>query len=262
MSYGTLTVETADRITRITLNMPDRLNAANGEMHRELSEAFAEVGRSPDSDVVVLTGAGKAFCAGGDLEWIESMIAQPGKFETILEEAKAIVIGALGMPKPMIGRLNGDAIGLGATLALCCDMLVATDSARFGDPHVRVGLVAGDGASVMLPQMIGYMKARELLLLGGVIDAAEAYRIGLYNHVVAADELDPKVDDMADKLARGATRAIRYTKLAVNKELVKLATEKMDMLMAYEALSANHPHHAEAIRAMREKRRPDFGGAA
>lgn len=233
-----------------------------GAMHRELSQVFAEVGRCPDSDVVILTGAGRAFCAGGDLDWIEGMIARPGSFETILEEAKAIVIGALGMPKPLLGRLNGDAIGLGATLALCCDMLVASETARFGDPHVRVGLVAGDGAAVMLPQMIGYMKARELLLLGEVIDAPEALRLGLYNRVVAEAELDATVDAMAARLVRGATRAIRYTKLAVNKELVKLATEKMDMLIAYEALSANHPHHAEAIRALRERRRPDFGTAA
>ena len=106
--YNTLTVETQDRIATITLNRPGALNAANGEMHKELSEVFSDVAHDLSSDVVVLTGAGKAFCAGGDLDWIESMIAEPGKFETILEEAKGIVIGALNMPKPMIGQVTKD----------------------------------------------------------------------------------------------------------------------------------------------------------
>lgn len=255
-----LKVETENRVTRITIDRPDVLNAADGVMHEELSRVFRVVAADPECDVVVLTGAGKAFCAGGDLEWLEGMMAEPGSFERIVGEAKEVVLSMLDLPKPLIGRLNGDAVGLGATLALCCDMVVASDNARFGDPHVRAGLVAGDGAAVLLPQIVGYMRAREFLMLGGLVDAQAAKDLGIYNRVVPAAELDNETDAIVKRLLKGAQPALNYTKIGLNRELVKLATEKMDMLMAYEALSAASADHAEAVRALREKRKPVFGG--
>lgn len=258
--YQTLQVETADRVTTIVLNRPYRLNVVDGAMHSELAAVFRDVAGDPDSDVVVLTGAGRAFCAGGDLAWLEAMLSEPDSFLAVIEEAKAIVLSMLEMPKPVICRMNGDAVGLGATLALCCDVIIASDNARFGDPHVRVGLVAGDGAAVLLPQVVGYMRAKELLLTGDIVGAGEAAAMGIINHVVAGGDLDAKVADMARKFAGGARRAIRYTKIAINSGLRKLASEQMDMLMAYEAISARSRDHAEAVAAMREKRRPDFRG--
>lgn len=256
--YESLQVETNGRVATVTLNRPDRLNVVDGRLHTELSTVFRELAADADSDVVVLTGAGRAFCAGGDLAWLETMVADPNRFLGIIEEAKAIVLSMLEMPKPMICRMNGDAVGLGATLALCCDVIVATETARFGDPHVRVGLVAGDGAAVLLPQIVGYMRAKELLLTGDLIPADEARQMGLINHVVGESELDTKVADLARKLVGGAQQAIRYTKIAVNTGLRKLASEQMDMLMAYEAISARSRDHAEAVSAMREKRKPQF----
>lgn len=258
--YKTLKVETADRITTVTLNRPDTLNVVGQAMHTELATVFRQIATDPSSDVVVLTGAGRAFCAGGDLAWLDTMVAEPDQFLPVIEEAKAIVLSMLELPKPMICRMNGDAVGLGATLALCSDVIIASETARFGDPHVRVGLVAGDGAAVLLPQVAGYMRAKELLLTGDLISAPEAAAMGIINHVVPATELDAKVAQLAGKLAGGAGRAIRFTKIALNSGLRRLATEQMDMLMAYEAISARSRDHAEAVTAMREKRRPQFSG--
>ena len=259
-TYKELTVASCDRIATVTLNRPAVLNAVNGLLHTELSRVFRGIADDDGVDVVILTGAGKAFCAGGDLDWLQSMVDDPAAFNGIIEEAKAIVFSLLDLPKPVICRMNGDAIGLGATLALCCDVVVATDTARWGDPHVRVGLVAGDGAAVILPHVVGYLRAKELLLTGDLLSAAEAERFGLVNHVVPEAELDKKVAGIAGKLARGATQAIRWTKIAVNKGLRQFADAQMDALIGYEALSSRTADHAEAVAALRQRRKPRFAG--
>lgn len=259
--FKTIDISVQDRIATVTLNRPEALNAVGSEMHTELKHLFRVLADDPDSDIVILTGAGKAFCAGGDLQWLQAMVDEPARFHAIMEEAKQIVFSMLELPKPMICRMNGDAVGLGATLALGCDVIVATDAARFGDPHVRVGLVAGDGAAVILPHVVGYMRAKELLLTGDLIEAEEGHRMGLINHVVPAEELDEKVAAIAKRLVRGPRQAIRYTKLAMNVGLRRFAQEQMDMLMAYEALSNQSDDHAEAVAAMREKRKPQFTGS-
>ena len=210
---------------------------------------------------MIFTGAGRAFCAGGNLEWMEHMAADPRRFLPILEEIKQMVLSMLEFPKPLICRMNGDAIGLGATLALCCDIIVASEDARFGDPHVRIGLTAGDGAALVLPHIIGHMRAKELLLIGDLISAAEGREFGLINHVVPADELDVKIGQIAAKLARGAQQAIRYTKAILNANLRATAINQIDMAAAYEALTVMTADHKEALAAMREKRRPQFGAA-
>ncbi|MBT9290999.1 enoyl-CoA hydratase/isomerase family protein [Prosthecodimorpha staleyi] len=259
-TYQSVTIEVANRIATVTLNRPEVLNAVGAVMHAELRHVFRDLAEREDCDVVVLTGAGRAFCAGGDLAWLQSMIDEPDRFLAILEEAKGIVFSMLELPKPMICRMNGDAIGLGATLALCCDMVVASETARFGDTHVRAGLVAGDGAAVILPYVVGYMRAKEMLLTGALISAQEGREMGLINHVVPAAELDAKVALLAGRLVGGATRAIRYTKIALNRKLRAYAQEQMDMLMAYEALSSRSSDHAEAIDAIRSGRKPVFSG--
>lgn len=258
--FKELSLRRDGRVITITLERPDVLNAVNGRLHTELKHVFRLVADDAGSDVVVLTGAGRAFCAGGDLDWLQGLVDDPGSFNQITEEAKAIIFSMLELPKPMICRMNGDAIGLGATLALACDVVVAVDSARWGDPHVRAGLVAGDGAAVILPHVVGYLRAKELLLTGDLLSAPEAQRIGLINHVVPAEELDAKVDVIVQKLVGGATQAIRWTKIAVNRGLRQFANEHMDALIAYEALSSRTADHAEAVAAFRERRKPKFTG--
>lgn len=249
-----------DRVATVTLDRPDMLNAVGRQMHTELARIFRLLAEDVDCDVIVLTGAGRAFCAGGDLEWLQAMIDDPSGFDEIMEEAKAIVFSMLELPKPIVCRMNGDAIGLGATLALCCDVIVAADTARFGDTHVRAGLTAGDGAAIILPYVIGYMRAKEMLLTGMLISAEEGRQMGLINHVAPAAELDDKVNLIAGRLAGGARQAIRTTKMAINRKLRAYAQEQMDMLIAYESLSNRSADHAEAIAAIREKRKPVFTG--
>lgn len=164
----------------------------------------------------------------------------------------------LDCEKPVIAKVNGHAAGLGATIALFCDVIFAADRAKIGDPHVGVGLTAGDGGAVIWPQLVGYARAKEFLLTGEMLPAAEAARIGLVNHCVPAAELDARVDQFADRLAAGASVAIRTTKRAINLGLKKLAAEMMDACLAFEEQASRHADHQEAVAAFREGRKPVF----
>lgn len=258
--YHTLRFDRRGRILTVTIDRPEALNAVNAAMHEDLARVFREVQDDPGSDVVVLTGAGRAFCAGGDVAWFQAMIDDPAAFRRLVPEAKKIVFDLLDLEKPIICRLNGAAAGLGATLALLCDVIVAADTAKIGDPHVRMGLVAGDGGAVIWPQLVGYARAKELLLTGDMLTAHEAERIGLINRVVPAAELDAAVSGLAEKLAGGATLAVRWTKTVVNIPLKELAHTLMDASLAYEMASNETADHQEAVTAFREKRTPRFTG--
>ncbi|MDB5478985.1 MAG: enoyl-CoA hydratase/isomerase [Caulobacteraceae bacterium] len=259
-AYETLAFERRGRVLGVTLNRPDTRNAVNKVMHRELSTVFDDISRDGGADVIVLTGAGATFCAGGDAGWMQAMIDDPGEFRDCAAEAKRIVFSLLELEKPIICRLNGAAAGLGATIALLCDIVIAVDTARIGDPHVRMGLVAGDGGAVIWPQLVGFTRAKELLMTGDLLTAERAEQLGLINHVVPAEGLDDKVVAMAAKLADGAGLAIRWTKTVANIPLRKLAQEMMDASLGYEALSSATADHQEAVTAFREKRKPVFTG--
>jgi enoyl-CoA hydratase len=155
--------------------------------------------------------------------------------------------------------MNGHAVGLGATLALYCDMIFAADQAKIGDPHVAVGLVAGDGGAAVWPQRIGLCRAKEYLLTGELLTAPEAAEIGLINRAVPAEELDAAVDDYCERLLQGAQKAIRYTKVILNQELKRVTHAILDTGLAYEALTIRSADHREAVKAMQEKRAPQFG---
>lgn len=258
--YRTLAFDRRGRILTIRIHRPEAMNAVNAELHHDLAHVFDDAHRDAGSDVIVLTGSGRAFCAGGDAAWLTAMAESPERFDAIAPEAKRIVYSLLELEKPILCRLNGAAAGLGATIALMCDIVVAAQSARIGDPHVRMGLVAGDGGAVIWPQLVGFARAKEYLLTGRMLTAAEAERIGLINHVVSDEQLDAKVDALADELAAGATQAIRWTKVVTNMPLVKLAHELMDPSVAYEMASNRSANHHEAVRAFVEKRAPRFTG--
>ena len=247
------------RVLEITLNRPDKLNATDAVLHAELARVFHDASHDPDSDVIVLTGAGRAFSAGGDVAWMQDAIDEPERFAQTVREAKQIVFGLIDCEKPVIAKLNGHATGLGATIALFCDVIFAAEHAKIGDPHVSIGFVAGDGGAVIWPQLIGYARAKEYLLTGDLMKADEAARIGLINHAVPAEQLDARVAAFADRLAGGATKAIRWTKMSVNIGLRELATSILDTSLAYEALSNISPDHREAVRAFSAKRTPRFG---
>lgn len=256
--YQRIKVERQGRLLTLTLNRPDVLNAVDGVLQQELAQIFYDVNLDTEADVVVLTGAGKAFSAGGDINWLAESTHGAEAPSTV--DAKRVVFGLLDLEKPIIAKVRGPCIGLGATIALLCDIIVASEEARFGDPHVKVGIVAGDGGAVIWPQLIGYAKAKEYLMTGDLIAAPEAERIGLINHVVAEAELDAKVQAIADKLLRGATLAIRYTKVATNIGLKMVAQAVMDASVAYETMTFHSQDHREAVAAFQEKRRPSFKG--
>jgi enoyl-CoA hydratase len=260
-SYTSIAFQRAGRVLTVTLNRPEALNAVDAVLHRELARVFTDVAADPESDVIVLTGAGKAFSAGGDLRWMQYAVDNPHTFETdTVDEARKIIFGLLDCDKPVICRLNGDAIGLGATIALFCDIIVADDTARIADPHVKVGLVAGDGGAAIWPQLVGFARAKEFLLTGDMVRAPEAARMGLINHAVPVGELDDKVMQLANRLAKGAQLAIRWTKRAVNVQLRDVVNRVLDASIAYEAVSNRTEDHKEAVSAFLEKRRPVFQG--
>ena len=258
-SYERIKVAHNGRILTLTLSNPSRMNAVDGRMHEELSRIFYDVQQDHSVDIVVLQGDGNAFCAGGDIEWLRD--AQAGKTQgPSTVEGKKIVFGLLDLEKPVIAKVRGPAIGLGCTIALFCDVIFAADTARFADPHVKIGVVAGDGGAVIWPQLVGYARAKEYLMTGDPIIASEAERIGLINHVVPESELDARVDAFARKLANGAPQAIKYTKVSVNLRLKEIAHTILDASMAYEMLTFATSDHREAVAAFLEKRKPNFTG--
>jgi enoyl-CoA hydratase len=246
------------RILTLAINNGQRLNAVEDRLHEELARIFRFAANDPESDVVVLTGTGRAFCAGGDFDWFQQMIDEPARFERIAVDAKEIVFSLLHLEKPIIAKVNGPAAGLGAPIALFCDVIFMADDAVILDPHVRAGLVAGDGGAVIWPQLIGYARAKHYLMTGEAVSATEALQMGLVNYVAPRAELDAAVEAYADRIAAGATRAIRWTKTSVNIALKQLAHSIMDASIAYE-ISTNVTHdHQEAVRAFKEKRTPRF----
>lgn len=257
--YRTLALTRQGRLLTITFNRPDTMNACDLAMHEELAEVFTFAAMDPHSDVVVLTGAGRAFSAGGDLDHISRNAAEPKLFDNEVRLAKRIIFAMLDLDKPLICRMNGHAVGLGATLALFCDVIFAAENAKIGDPHVGLGLVAGDGGAAIWAQRIGLGRAKEYLLSGDLLTAQKAAEIGLVNHCLPAEELDAAVDAFCDRLLAGATDAIRWTKVLMNLELKRVATAVMDAGIAYEALSVRTADHREGVQALKEKRKPRFG---
>ena len=209
---------------------------------------------------MVLTGAGRAFSAGGDLDHLEEARQNPALFYEDMRQGKKLIFSLLDCDKPVICRLNGDAVGLGATIALFCDIIIAADDARIGDPHVRVGYAAGDGGAVIWPQLIGYARAKQYLLTGDLISAKEAQQIGLINFAVPRDELDATVDKWASRLARGATLATRWTKTTINVGLKQLASAVLEPGLVYEALCGRTEDHAEALESDAREARARFHG--
>lgn len=258
--YETILWERRGRILTLTMNRPDQLNAVNAKLHEELATVFREAERDPDSDIIVLTGAGKAFCAGGDVRWMQDAIDNPISFEKTCVEAKQIIYAMLDCEKPIIGRINGHAMGLGCTLALFCDVTFMAANARIGDPHVLMGMVAGDGGAVIWPALVGLARAKEFLMTGDPLTADDAGRIGLVNHVVPLADLDSRVYGFAERLAGGALQSIRWSKVSLNIHLKQVAHAVMDTSIAYEALTNRSADHQEAVNAFRERRKPVFTG--
>jgi len=257
-TFKHLKFEQSGKVLTVMFNDPERMNPISTPVEKELLD-FLHHGADDDSfNVVILCGAGKAFSAGGDIPFMQKLIDDPSLFTTV--NPKRAVMGMIDFPKPIIAKVQGPAVGLGATIALLCDIVVASPNAKFGDPHVNVGFTAGDGGAIIWPQLIGYNRAKQYLLTGDLVGAVEAERIGLINTVVPAEELDAHVMALAQRLANGATKSINWTKQLANVGLRQVASGLMDASIAYEALSNITKDHAEAVKAFMEKRKPKFTG--
>lgn len=257
-SYSHLLVERRERCLWITLNQPPQ-NPVTALMHEELARVFAEADRDDTVRVLVLTGAGSAFSAGGDINDMRDKRADTQHHMKMAAEGAKIITDMLSLSKPLIARINGHAIGLGATLALFCDLAIAADHVKIADPHIRMALVAGDGGAIIWPQLIGFMRAREFLLTGKSIAAPEAAAIGLINYAVPAAQLDGKVGEFVEIFAQGPALATALTKRAINQYLQQFVGTAIEAHLGMEMRSLFHPDHDEAVRAFLDKRKPSFG---
>jgi len=256
----TLKLARVGHVLRVTIDHPSSaLNAVDERLHHDLTALCAGLKRETEARAVVLTGRGRAFSAGGDFAWFPAL-QEPGRLEALRRDAKQLVWDLLDVEVPIVAAVNGHAMGLGASIALLCDVIFMADTATIGDPHVRVGIVAGDGGAAIWPLALGPARAKEYLLTGDPLTAAEAERIGLVNHVVPAAELDAQAMAFAARLAAGAPLAVRYTKLAVNKLVKEALNVAFDTSTALELLTFHSEDHREALAALREKRPPVFKG--
>ncbi len=257
--YRHIKVTRRGRCLTLALDRPERLNAFNATMHSELTEAVIFGATDPGSDILVITGQGRAFSAGGDVDWQQEACEDPALFERTVRETRQIIFGLIDCEKPTIAMVNGPAVGFGATLALFCDVSIISKSAYLSDPHVSMAMVAGDGGAIIWPQLIGFARAKQYLFTGDRISAIEAQRIGLVNQVTDDADLVAAVDAFADRLMAGAQAAIRYTKITTNIALRQLASAALDAGLGYESLTNVSADHREAISAFREKRTARFG---
>jgi enoyl-CoA hydratase len=247
-------------IVVVTLNRPERLNAVNGTLHAELARFSRDFGNDRDARVLILTGAGRAFCAGGDFSPADPIGANPDG-PNLWVEARQIVDHILECEKPMIAAVNGYAMGLGANVALLCDVVIAGPNTVFADTHVNMGLGAGDGGQLIWPFLIGVNRAKYYLMTGDRVTGREAVDMGLANfYVDTAEELMPKAMEVARRLAAGAPKAITASKMAVNAYLRSVSSMIMPMCLKYEEVTMATEDHREAVAAFQEKRAPEFRG--
>jgi enoyl-CoA hydratase len=256
--YNQLQITQDDSVVTVTLNRPEVRNVINGEMHEELATIFTDLDMDETCELVILTGAGGYFCGGGDLNWVLEQNKDVVVSSHAGRSGRRIQNSLLDLEKPIIAKVRGPAIGLGCSLALYCDFVYSTPEAIFADPHVSVGLVAGDGGAVLWPQLIGYARARRYLLTGDPIRGAEAADIGLITEAVADDQLDDVVSQMASRLLSGAKYAIKWTKASINAGLKATAQPVLDRAAAFENLTQMTNDNRAALEAFLAKEKPKF----
>jgi enoyl-CoA hydratase len=245
----TIRVERDGDVLTATIDHPrSDLNAVDATLHRELAELFATLKTERDARCIVLTGAGRAFSAGGDMAWFPELRA-PDQLHLLRREAKQLVWDLLDVEVPIVCGVNGPAVGLGASIALLCDVIVMADTATIADPHVQVGLVAGDGGAAIWP-----------LLLGEPLAAADAVRLGIAAEVCSPDDVAAMTRHWADRIARQPPLAAQATKVAVNAQIKQALLTSFDLSTALEMTCFHSADHAEAVDAFVTKRTPRFEG--
>lgn len=259
--YQHLLIERKENgILLITINRPEVLNATNERLHWELGKIWLDVHEDPETRVAVVTGAGKAFSAGGDLGDMAKRGKDHKEIARVMQEAGDIVYNIVNCDKPIISAINGVAVGAGLAVALMADISIISETARFTDGHLRLGVGAGDHAVILWPLLCGMAKAKYYLLTADFIDGKEAERIGLVSLCAPADQVMPKAMEVAEKLATGGQYAIRWTKRSLN-NWIRLAGPTFDYSLALEMLSFFSDDVAEGLQAVQQKRAPQFPSA-
>ena len=250
-----------DHVATITLNRPDTLNAIDEATHIALVESLLEVRNSPDVRVILLAAEGRAFSAGGDLNQIVRLQEDAQLREQACDVGIRLIEALLDTPVPVVAALQGDAIGLGASVALCADIIVASRTAHLADTHVKVGLVAGDGGCLTWPMAMGLNRAKRYLLTGKMLSAEEACEFGLITDLVdTPEEALPAARALAEEIAALAPLAVKGTKKALNQLSKARANEVFAIGMAYEQISLASEDVLEAVAGFKERRRPRFSG--
>jgi enoyl-CoA hydratase len=258
--YRALHFDRVGDVLRVVIDHPDsELNSVDALLHDELTRLFRDLKREDTARAVLLTGRGRAFSAGGDFAWFPTL-DDLEKLEHLRRDAKQMIWDLLDVELPIVAALNGPAVGLGASLALLCDVIFMAPKATLVDPHVRVGIVAGDGGTAIWPLVLGPARAKQFLLTGDPVNADDAYRMGLVNRVVESDALEEEALAFATRLAAGAPLAVRYTKQAINKLVKDALNTAFDTSTALEIVTFQSEDHREALTALREKRPPVFRG--
>jgi len=257
-----ITTELRDRISTITLNRPEKLNAFSGTMREEMLDALAAAGRDAECRVVVITGAGRAFCAGGDVDFMSGLqrAGDVAAFRELLDAGRDVILQIVTMEKPVLASINGVAAGAGCNLALACDYRIASDAAKLGETFVKIGLHPDWGGTWLLPRLAGRSRAAELLMTGRMVDANEALAIGMVDRIVLAAELARETAKLAQSIAAAPPIAIAGIKRALaaaerNDLRAQLELEAQHQLRAFQSCDA-----AEGMNAFFEKRPPAFRG--
>jgi enoyl-CoA hydratase len=259
--YTQLTFERREKgVLLITLNRPEKYNAVNEGMHGELARVWMDISADPQTRVAVVTGAGKAFSAGGDLEMVQRMAGNYDQVASMLTEMSDLVYNMINCEKPVVSAINGVAVGAGLVVALLADISICAEDALLGDGHVKLGVAAGDHAALIWPLLAGMAKARYYLLTGEMLSGAEAERIGMVSKSLPRDKVLEEALRIAETLATGSQLAIRWTRRALNNWL-KTASPIFDQSAAYEMLSFMGPDVVEGATALLEKRLPHFPSA-
>ena len=256
----TIRLERDGAILTATIDHPDSaVNAVDARLHRDLAELFRTLKTEETARAIVLTGAGRAFSAGGDMAWFPSL-RRPDQLHALRREAKQLVWDLLDVEVPIVCALNGSAAGLAASVALLCDVVVMADDAKIVDPHVLVGIVAGDGGAAIWPLLVGPLVAKRHLLLGEPLTASDAARYGIASEVCTAADVPARARAWADRLAAGAPLAVQGTKLAINQQIKQALVTSFDLSTALEMPCFVSADHAEAVDAFVTKRTPTFEG--
>jgi len=250
-SFKYLIVENrSSGVAVVTMNRPEILNAINWDMHEELERVFVELDHDKSTRAIVLTGAGRGFCSGGDQKSLDK-----GKLPSPTRSGRHLIRNMLEVEVPIVAAVNGVAVGLGATLALFCDVIFASPTARFADTHVTAGVVAGDGGAVIWPLLMGPVRAKHYLMTGAFISAEQAASMGMINEVISEGDVKDAAIEYAEMLASGPQESIIWTKYSVNKIIKQYAHLLLDTSAALEMLTFASPERREAVAAFAEKRK-------